>query len=142
MLHWLYDPRRKIKRAFDEVDSLKKDHHGNVIVKDILLMAKENGLRPSDLKSLEQEIDLQKLVVPITNFERMEQLIYMEKIMMADLNMDTAELDFLIEYARYLKLPSEIAPLLVRDIYFEMRAEKSDHEIIPFMMKHFHLGYK
>jgi hypothetical protein len=142
MLHWIYDPRRKIKRNFDEVDREKKDHTENDIIKDVLQMAKENGLRPSDIKSLEDEIDPTKIAEPTNNFERMQQLIYMEKIMMADLNMDTAELDFLIEYARYLKLPSDSAPTLVRDIYFEMRAEKTDKDIILNMMKSYDLGYK
>ncbi|TAG57255.1 MAG: hypothetical protein EAZ27_03090 [Cytophagales bacterium] len=139
MLHWLYDPRRKINRAFDDLDREKKKHDGHEVIRDILLMAKENGLRPSDLKSLEHEIEPSKIIFPNDNFERMYQLIYMEKIMMADLNMDTAELDFLIEYARYIELPFAIAPLLVRDIYFEMRDEKSDKDIILNMMKRFGL---
>lgn len=140
MLHWIYNPTRKIKRAFDELDRQKKTHTSeHNIIQDVLLMAKENGLRPSDIKSLEHEIDAELLTTPTNNLERINQLIYMEKIMMADLNMDSAELDFLIEFARYIQLPSDIAPLIVRDIYFDMRAEKSDAEIVEDIITGFNL---
>lgn len=140
MLHWIYNPNRKVKRAFDELDREKKVHNQDQnIIQDILLMAKENGLRPSDIKSLEHEIDAEHLITPTNTLERINQLIYMEKIMMADLNMDTAELDFLIEFARFIQLPSDICPLIVRDIYFEMRAEKNDTEIVETIIKSFDL---
>ncbi|TAF74131.1 MAG: hypothetical protein EAZ53_10460 [Bacteroidetes bacterium] len=141
MLHWIYNPTRKVKRAFDELDREKKihDQEDHNIIQDILQMAKENGLRPSDIKSLEHEIDAEFLVTPTNNLERLNQLIYMEKIMMADLNMDTAELDFLIEFARFIHLPSDIAPLIVRDIYFDMRAEKTDLEIVEDIITGFNL---
>ncbi len=140
MLHWIYNPTRKVKRAFDELDREKKVHDSeHNVIQDVLQMAKENGLRPSDIKSLEHEIDAEHLVTPTTTLERINQLIYMEKIMMADLNMDTAELDFLIEFARYIQLPSDICPLIVRDIYFDMRAEKTDPEIVADIVNDFKL---
>jgi len=146
MLHWLYDPRRKLKRYLDDVLGEKKklDEHlnSNTILVDILRLAKENGLRTSDVVSLEHEIDPSKIVKPTNGIEKVEQLLYLLKIVLADLNLDVAEYDFLIAYGRYLELPFDVISLMVKDMYQQLKLEKKDREILLEIMKDYKISYK
>lgn len=146
MFHWLYDPKRKIKRFLDEELGEKKklDEHlsTNTILVDILQMAKENGLRPSDIVSLEHEIDPKKVIKPTNGIERVEQLLYLLKIILADLNLDIAEYDFLIAYGRYLDLPLDTISKMVKDMYQQLKLEKKDKEILLEIMKDYKITYK
>lgn len=128
MLHWLYDPNRKLRRFAEE--NIK----GRVVVTDpkvleITEMANRNGMRQSDINSLAEELDPEKLIQPANDFERYGLLNYMMNLLLDDLNLDGAERDFLKEFAVKIGYPVEKAPFIIREIYNGLKNEESESEI-------------
>lgn len=132
MFQWIYNPNRKRKHFIDE--NVKKDENADdrdYRVKQIYKIASDNGMKQSEINSLMREIDHEKLRQPQNNNEKVDLLIYIMNLLLDDLNFDATEQDFIREYAvSILEIPVKIAPFVIREIYFSLRNEISDEEII------------
>jgi hypothetical protein len=129
MLHWLYNPNRPIKRFVDENSKPKPATAKNAKVRQIMELAAINGMRPSDVDSLAASLDPKKLTIPQTEHDRLIMLEYMINILLDDLNLDSAEEDFLKDFGVSIGYPIEKVPLLVREVYNGMKNENTESEI-------------
>ncbi len=130
MLHWLYDPHRKLKRFVEENIKAKAEPIRHPYVLHIMEMAKENGMRPSDVNSLAEELIPENLTPPANEHERYELMRYIMEILLDDLNFDDAEKDFLKCFAVEIGYPIERVAFVIREIYNGMKNENSETEIV------------
>jgi len=123
MLHWLYDPKRKIRRFAEENAKARPEAVNDPLVLHIMKLASQNGMRPSDVDSLAEELDPEKLAIPTDNEGRFEYINYIMNVLLDDLNFDSAEKDFLKELAIEIGLPIEKIPYLIKVIYDGLKTE-------------------
>lgn len=129
MLHWLYDPNRKIKRFAEENAKAKPAIVQDPLVLHIMELATSNGMRTSDVDSLAEELDPAKLVLPTTSEGKFEYLNYIMHALLDDLHLDTAEKDFLREICIEIGIPVEKIPYLIKFIYDGLKTEMPLNEI-------------
>jgi hypothetical protein len=129
MLHWLYDPNRKIKRFAEENAKPKAAPVTDPIVLRIMEIAANNGMRPSDVESLAEELDGSKLQMPTDSEDRFEYLNYLMDVLLDDLHLDTAEKDFLREVCIEIGIPVDKIPYLIKFIYDGLKTEMPLSEI-------------
>jgi len=129
MLHWLYDPKRKIRRFAEENAKAKPEASNDPLVLHIMDLATNNGMRPSDVESLAEELDPLKLGAPSDNNAKFDYIHYIMNVLLDDLNFDAAEKDFLKELAVEIGIPVEKAPYLIRALYEGLKTETSLSEI-------------
>ncbi len=129
MLHWLYDPKRKIRRFAEENAKARPVATQDPLVLHVMDVANRNGMRPSDVDSLAEELEPEKLVMPTDDKARFAYINYVMNVLLDDLNFDSAEKDFLKELAVEIGLPIDKAPYLIRSIYEGLKTETPISEI-------------
>lgn len=129
MLHWLYDPKRKIRRFAEENVKAKPVPVKDERVLKLMEMATNNGMRPSDVDSLAEELEPERLEIPTSNEGKFEYILYLMNALLDDLNFDAAEKDFLKDVAVYIGLPIDKSPYLIRAIYDGLKTETPINEI-------------
>lgn len=130
MLHWIHNPKKGTKRFVEENVSSMILEPAHPAVQHVLEIAKMNGVRPSDLRSLQQSLNPDKLKEATTSAEIVAQILHVFDALLDDLNFDTPEQDFLIQFAVSIGVPSIKAPQIIKDMYFMLRNEMPAEEII------------
>lgn len=135
MLHWLYDPKRQIRRFAEENVKPRPKPVTDVRIMEVMEMAANNGMKQSDIDSLAEELDASKLEMPKTNKEKAEQLLYLMEILLDDLNFDSAEKDFLKEFSVNIGFPIQKAPQIIREVYNNLKIETPHSEISQLIIQ-------
>lgn len=135
MLHWLYDPKRQIRRFAEENVKPRPKAVTDVRIMEVMEMALNNGMKQSDIDSLAGELEASKLEIPKNSQEKAEQLLYLMEILLDDLNFDAAEKDFLKEFSVNIGFPVQKAPVIIREVYSNLKIETPHSEISKLIVQ-------
>jgi hypothetical protein len=129
MLHWLYDPKRKIKRFVEENMKARPTPKDDPQIAKILELASDYGMRPSDVDTLAEMLEPSKLKLPQNDTERFDNVYYIMTLLLEDQNFDAAERDFVNQYAIELGYGVSNATFVIREMYNGLRADLPVEEI-------------
>ena len=135
MLHWLYDPKRQIRRFAEENVKPKPKPVTNLRILEVINMASNNGMKQSDIDSLAEELKAEFLEKPKNSIEKAEQLLYLMEILLDDLNFDAAEKDFLKEFSVNIGFPITKSPQIIREAYNNLKIETPHNEISQLIVQ-------
>jgi hypothetical protein len=131
MYYWFGKRNKELRsHILEYLNLLTADtkQHPKKIAK-IVSIAKNSGMRSSEIKSLINEVDPNKVKWPETNDEQFNQLYYLINLILKDEFFNTEEFDFCIEMATVIGYNRPEAATIVREIYNGIKTEMKEPEI-------------
>ena len=133
MYQWFFNKNKGEIRShllenirFDESLEEKRKHP---VLKEIISLAENNGMRGQELKALIAQLDDTLLITPNNDRERFSLLHKMITILNDDHFLNTGEKDFCTDYGVYLGYERINVVYLIRAIMDGMKLDQSEEEI-------------